>query len=92
MSRAEALAVFDETVARVQSRVSALRGLTPTLPIQSNLENTDKLHDLADAHFKRRNLREQVFQTEEVYKSRSSSLQALDGSPESLVALTSTTP
>jgi len=69
MSLAEALAAFDETVALVQSRVSALRGLAPTSPIRSNLENTDKLYDLADAHFKRRNLREQVFQTEELYKT-----------------------
>ena len=69
MSLAEAMAEFDQTVAMVQSRVSTLRGLAPVTAIESNLETTDKLYDLADAHFKRRFLREQVFRTEELYKS-----------------------
>ncbi|MDA0770588.1 MAG: hypothetical protein BZY79_03495 [SAR202 cluster bacterium Casp-Chloro-G4] len=69
MSLAEAMAAFNQTVALVQSRVSSLRGLAPVTPIESNLETTDKLQDLADAHFKRRFLRDQVFQTEELYKT-----------------------
>ena len=69
MSLAEAMATFDQKVALVQRRVSSLRGLVPVSPIESNLETTDKLYDLADAHFKRRFLREQVFKAEELYKT-----------------------
>lgn len=66
---AQALASFDDTVSRVQRRVTSLRNLVPLQPIQTNLETRDKLADLADAHFKRRLLRDQVFETEELYKA-----------------------
>ncbi len=69
MSMAEALAMLEETISEIQGRVSGLRLLEPLEEIDTNLRTRGQLAVLADGLFIRENVRDQLFETEALYKA-----------------------
>lgn len=58
-----------ETQSRIQSGVSFIRVLIPEEKIETEIRSRSELLDFGNAYFRRRFLRDQVFETEELYKT-----------------------
>ncbi|MCH7745450.1 MAG: hypothetical protein IIC84_05175, partial [Chloroflexi bacterium] len=58
-----------ETESRIQSGVSFVRRLIPEEKIETEIRSRSELLDFGNAYFRRRFLRDQVFETEELYKT-----------------------
>ena len=58
-----------ENESRIQSGVSFVRVLIPEEKIETEIRSRDELLDFGNAYFRRRFLRDQVFETEELYKT-----------------------
>ena len=66
---AEALASLEQTISQVQSRVVSLRQLTATEEMDTKLRTTEQLATLANGMLRRDYVRDQVFETEQLYKA-----------------------
>ena len=72
LSLADAIKIADAVKARtfgIQANVNQIRNLYPDDNIQTKFSNNEELETLADTFFRRGDLRDQVFQSEELFKA-----------------------
>ena len=69
LSLAEAVAFLEETQVRIAEGVTTLRQLFPQQDIDVKLRTRAQLAELAEGYFRRQYVRDQVFGTEELYKT-----------------------